>query len=113
MSQQGLLTTDESAEIIVPITSLDNTDSPYTVLSTDYYMSCDVSAGTLTVELPNTPSNGKVFIVKDSVGNSVENNITITTVGGTVTIDGDTSRIISINFRSLNFIFNGTSYEVF
>lgn len=113
MSQQGLLTTDESAEIIVPITLIDNTDSPYTVLSTDYYMSCDVTSGDLTIELPNTPSNGKVFIVKDSAGNSTTNNITITTVGGNVEIDGETSRIISINFRSLNFIFNGTSYEVF
>lgn len=102
-----------SGETEVSITPLDNTDSPYTVLSTDYYMSCNVSGGSLTIEFPNAPNTGKVFIVKDSIGNSAANNITVTTVGGVVTIDGTTSRIIATDFASLNFIFNGTFYEVF
>jgi len=102
-----------AGETEISITPLDNTDSPYTVLSTDYYMSCDVSAGVLTVLLPNAPTTGKVFIVKDSTGDSTTNNITVTTVGGVVTIDGTTSRVIATDFLSLSFVFNGTSYEVF
>ena len=102
-----------TGETEVSVTLLDNADSPYTVLSADYYMSCDVSSGVLTIELPNAPNTGKVFIVKDSAGNSTANNITATTVGGVVTIDGSTSIVISVDFAALQFIFNGSFYEIF
>lgn len=105
---------DLSASVMsITITSLDNTDSPYTVLSTDVYMSCDVTSGVLTIELPDAPSTERVFYVKDAAGNSAANNITITTVGGVVTIDGATSFVMNTDFESVSLIFNGTSYEVF
>lgn len=107
------LTIVGTSEQVVPVTLLDNTDSTYTVLTTDYYMSCNVSAGILDIDLPNAPTTGSVWIVKDSGGDAATNNITVSTVGGVVTIDGATSRVISTNYESLQFIFNGTSYEVF
>jgi len=107
------LTIDGSGEQVITITSLTDTDSPYTVLSSDYYMSCDVSGGTLTIDLPDAPTTGKVYIVKDSGGDANTNNITVTTSGGVVTIDGATSRVMSTNYEALQFVFNGTSYEVF
>lgn len=107
------LTINGAGEVIIDITSLDDTDSPYTVLSADYYMSCDVSAGVLTTDLPDAPTTGHVFIIKDSAGNSAANPITVTTVSGVVTIDGATSRTMSTNYEALQFVFNGTSYEVF
>lgn len=107
------ITIDGSGEQVITITSLDDGDSPYTVLQTDYYMSCNVSGGTLTIDLPDAPTTGKVYIVKDSGGDAATNNITVTTSGGIVTIDGATSRVISTDYASLQFVFNGTSYEVF
>ena len=95
------------------VTSLDNTDSPYTVLATDQYLSCDVSSGALTIELPNAPSTGTFYMVKDAAGNSSTFNITVTTVGGVVTIDGTTSFVMNTDYEAGNFMFNGTSYEVF
>lgn len=97
------------------ITSLTDADSPYTVLSTDYYMSCDVSGGTLTIELPDAPTTNRVFVIKDATGSAGTNNITITTVGGVVNIDGATSFTMNTNFQATQIIFNTTSsaYEVF
>jgi len=95
------------------ITSLDDTDSPYTVLSTDEYLSCDVSGGTLTVDLPDAPTTGRVIRIKDSGRDAATNNISVTTVGGVVTIDGVTTFTMNTNYQSISVIFNGTSYEVF
>ena len=95
------------------ITALDNTDSPYAVLDADEYLSCDVSGGVLTIQLPNAPTTGRIIIVKDSGGDAATSNITVTTVGGVVTIDGATSFVMNTNYQAANFIFNGTSYEVY
>lgn len=97
----------------IPITSLDNTDSPYTVLTADKYLSCDVSLGVLTISLPNAPTTGRVIRIKDLAGNAGTNNISVTTVGGVVTIDGATTYTMNTDYQSISVIFNGTSYEVF
>lgn len=105
----GSITIDAN---VLNITSLDDTDSPYTALATDYYLSCNVSAGVLTIDLPDAPTTGRVFIVKDSGGDAGANNITVTTVGGVVNIDGAATFVMNTAFEASNFIFNGTSYEV-
>lgn len=87
--------------------------SPYTVLSTDDYLGVDSSGGAITVKLPNGPATGRVFYVKDSTGSAAAHNITITTVGGAVNIDGATSFVMNTNYESASVIFNGTSYEIF
>ena len=87
--------------------------SPYTVLATDEYISADVTAGVVSILLPNAPATGRVFIVKDKVGLAATSNITITTVGGVVTIDGSTSFVMNSAYQAVQLIFNGTSYEIF
>ncbi len=106
-----IASTAATANLTVTLLSTDS--SPYTVLVADEYLSCDVSTGILSILLPNAPSTGRVIIVKDSGGDSATNNITVTTVGGVVLIDGSTSRVISTDFEALQFIFTGTAYEVF
>lgn len=93
-----------------PITSI---SSPYTVLATDYYISADTTGGVISVLLPNAPTTGRIFVVKDKAGTSATNAITVTTVGGAVTIDGSTSYTINTNKEAISLIFNGTSYEVY
>lgn len=86
--------------------------SSYTVVSSDFYLS--VNTGTaVTIYLPNSPSTGRVVIVKDATGNSQVNNIQVTTVGGAVNIDGLTTYAIGINYESIELVFDGTSYEVY
>lgn len=91
-----------------------NVVSPgYAVLTTDYFMSCDTSTGLITVQLLDAPVTNQRFVVKDRTGNSATNNVTITTVGGVVTIDGSTSVLLDDPYDSIEVLFNGTSYEIF
>lgn len=105
--------TYQSSGLIVAVTELNHASSPYTVLSTDYFLSCDVSGGVLTINLPNAPSTGRVYIIKDKGGNALTSNITVTTVGGTVTLDGATTYVMNANYQSISVLFNGTVYEIF
>jgi len=89
--------------------------STYNVLSTDEYISCDSTSNTITLKFPNAPSvppNYEIYTVKDRTGKASKNNIFITTVGGAVTIDGQTTYTIDSNYAAVNLIFNGTTYEV-
>jgi hypothetical protein len=97
----------------VSYTAITNASSPYTVLSTDQYISVNSSGGAVTINCPNTTTTGRIIIIKDRLGNAATNNITVTTPGGTVTIDGSTSYVMNVNRQSINLIFNGTNYEVF
>lgn len=92
--------------------SVNNAASPYSALPGDDFISCDTSTGAITIKLPNAPVMAKTYTIKDGAGQAAVSNITITTVGGIVTIDGSTSYVINTNFESINVIFNGTNYEV-
>ena len=89
------------------------TTSPYTVLSTDYFLGVTTSSIPITIRLPNAPATATIYIIKDSTGNAATNNITLTTVGGSVTIDGQTSITMNVAYASLSVLFDGTSYEIF
>lgn len=84
---------------------------PYTVLSSDYIVLVDTSA-IRTINLPNAPTTNTTYVIKDNVGSAGTNNITLTTVGGAVTIDGATSQTLAANWISYTVIFNGTSYRI-
>lgn len=99
--------------IVAGYTNVTTAMSPYTVLATDYFLSCDATAGPITILLPDAPSNYRELIIKDRVGISATNAIAITTVGGVVTIDGATTYNFVDNYESLDVLFNGTSYETF
>jgi len=87
--------------------------SPYTVLATDQYISCDTSGGAITLNFPNAPTANQTWVVKDRTGNSATNNVTITTPGGVVTFDGGTTLLLNTAYAAVNLLFNGTSYEVY
>jgi len=107
------LPTWQSGASVVAITSVTNGASPYTVLSTDEFLACQTSGGVITIKLPNAPTTGRVITIKDSNGAAATSNISITTVGGAVTIDGQTTYTMSTNYQSISVIFDGSNYEVF
>lgn len=109
----GSITIASSTSSFFNYTGVDFAASPYNALITDLFISCDLTGGAITIRLPNAPAVGEYWIIKDRLGLANTNNITVTTVGGAVNIDGATSYVINLAFGSAQFIFNGTSYEVF
>ena len=103
--------TDTPAQIATNYTNV--TTTPYVVTATDYYLSVDTSTLAITIELPNAPTTYRLFVVKDRIGNAMANNVSITTVGGAVTIDGETTYTLNQPFEAVDILFNGTSYEIF
>ena len=101
------------AQIATNYKAIAHSDSIYTVVAADYYISCDSTAGVIVIDLPNAPTTNRLFVIKDRTGQSATNSITVTTVGGAVNIDGATSYTINTNFEAIQLLFNGTSYEVF
>ncbi len=87
--------------------------TPYVVLTTDEYLSVDSSGGGITVQLPNAATLGRVFIIKDRTGSANTNNITVTTVGGAVNIDGATTYVMNTQYAAIQVIGNGSTYEIF
>ena len=102
-----------TAAQVAHYTGVNHAASPYTILSTDYYISADVTAGVISILLPNAPTTGRTFVVKDKVGLAATSNITITTVGGAVNIDGATSFVMNTAYQSVQLIFNGSTYEIY
>ena len=85
---------------------------PYSVLdASDCIVYIDTSSAR-TINLPNVPTDGRIFILKDATGNAFTNNITITTPGGVVTIDGVTSTTIAANYGSIMVQFMSTQYFI-
>lgn len=87
--------------------------SPYVVSATDYYLGVNCSGGAITVQLPNAPTANRTFIVKDITGSAATHNITVTTVGGAVTLDGATTFVMNTNYESANFAFVSPSYQIY
>ncbi|MEN6512257.1 MAG: hypothetical protein ABFD00_10575 [Chloroherpetonaceae bacterium] len=94
------------------LTYTSTSTTPYVVSVADLFISVDASGGAKTVQLPNAPRTGQIWTIKDKTGSAAANNITVTTVGGAVTIDGATTYVLATNYQSINVLFNGTSYEV-
>ena len=100
--------------VIIPeYTAVDFAMSPYTVTDTDYFISVDASGGPVTINLPDAPDENRQFVVKDRLGQAATNNITIKSLSGVSTIDGQASYSFVDNYESLECLFHGTNYEVF
>lgn len=96
------------------VTSINFSNTPYSVLSSDQFIAVDSTSGAITVKLPNSTTTGRVIYIKDQTGTATgANAMTITTVGGSVTIDGSTSVSINTAYQSMSVIFDGTNYEIF
>ncbi len=88
-------------------------DSPYTVISTDEFISVNTSGGAITIRLPDSTTTSRRIIIKDRTGNAAANNLSITTVSGVVLIDTQATYTMASNFSSIQVLWNTASYEVF
>lgn len=95
----------------VPITSV--TTSSYTIKPQDYYIGVNY-AGAVTITLPKADREGKIFVVKDELGEAskgTNRHITILPTGSDL-IDGRNRAILAFNYGSLTFIWKGNSWRV-
>jgi hypothetical protein len=95
----------------VPITSV--TSSSYTIKPQDYYIGVNY-AGAVTITLPKADREGKIFVVKDELGEASQGTnryITILPTGSDL-IDGENRAILAFDYGSLTFIWKGNSWRV-
>lgn len=95
----------------VPVTSV--TTSSYTIKPQDYYIGVNY-AGAVTITLPTSDREGKIFVVKDELGEASKGTnryITVLPTGSDL-IDGRDRAIIAYDYGSLTFIWKGNSWRV-
>src|SRR5688572_22681143 len=82
--------------------------SSYTITTADDVIRFNTTSAPLTASLPvsNVPT-GKIFRIKKTVAANI---LTVTCVGGVVTIDGVTSYLLSGIYDTITVMFDGTNY---
>lgn len=90
----------------VPVTLVD--EETYTPTANEYFLGV-IYDGTVTITLP-PGIVGKVYVVKDSVGDANTNPITVVAAGST--IDSLTSYILNTDWGSISLIYNGIEWNV-
>jgi hypothetical protein len=85
----------------------------YTLTSSDYYVGINTT-NAVTVTIPASLNDGKVYVIKDEsgeAGNGLNRNITITPSGGE-TVDGQSTAVINQNYGSLTIIKATTNWSI-
>lgn len=83
--------------------------SPYTASVNDNVILINTTGAAITIRLPDSCSQGQYFVIKDANGTGAgTNNITVTTPGGTTTIDGSTSYVMNVDRASIQVMYNVT-----
>lgn len=107
--------TTNNAEFVNPnavgvtsIVSISGVTTYYAATNNDDYIGVNAD-NSVTIVLPSSPVVGKKIIVKDE-GNKISTyNITVT-VGAGVSVENDTSVIMSINHQSFTYFYNGSNW---
>jgi len=84
-------------------------DAAIYVPTVDEYFLGVIFNGAVTITLPAS-TTGKVYIIKDAVGDAQANPITIAATGST--IDTLASYILNIDWSSVTLVFNGIEWNV-
>jgi hypothetical protein len=95
----------------VPITSV--TSSSYTIKPQDYYIGVNYS-GAVTITLPRADREGKIFVIKDELGEASKGTNRYITIlpSGSDLIDGRDRAILAYDYGSLTFIWKNNSWRV-
>jgi hypothetical protein len=95
----------------VPITSV--TSASYSIKPQDYYIGVNYE-GAVTITLPKAEREGKIFIVKDELGEASKGSNRYITIlpSGSDLIDRRDRAILAFDYGSLTFIWKGNSWRV-
>jgi hypothetical protein len=83
-------------------------------LTSGFIIVTAIPSGGLTITLPTPTVNedGRLIIIKDSVGTAATDPITVDTLSGAADIDGSPSYVINTNYGSLRIVAYGTNYHI-
>jgi hypothetical protein len=91
------------------VTLLTSADTPYTVLSSDHFITCDASGGAIEVDLPAVLGNiGKEYVIKIT---DATNAVTIDG-NGAETIDGAATLVLNAVYDAAHLICDGTEWSI-
>lgn len=90
----------------IPVTLID--EATYSPDATEYFLGV-IYDGSVTITLP-AGTVGKVYVVKDAVGDANTNPITVVTTGSS--IDGQPSYVLDTDWGSISLIYNGIEWNV-
>jgi len=90
----------------LPVTLIDT--NTYSATAEEYFLGV-IADGGCTVTLPSG-TTGKVFIIKDSIGDATANPITVQGTGST--IDGEPTYVLDSDWASIGLIYNGIEWNV-
>lgn len=93
-----------------PVTVTNVTETPYQITTDDYFLAVDFGGIAGDITLPDTPTIGDIYIIKDISGNASLAPITITSNGPL--IDGTGTAVINTDFGSLTFIYSGLDWSI-
>jgi hypothetical protein len=93
---------------ITSIVSVSGITTYYQATNNDDYIGVNAN-NPVTIALPTSPVSGKKIIVKDEGNQIATYNITVT-VGAGVSVENDTSVIMSINHQSFTFFYNSQNW---
>lgn len=103
-------TSTYSGSFILPVRVVTASGAVTVSATTDYEVVVNKTSGAATtVNLPASPATGLAYIIKDGKGDAATNNITVTPNAGN--IDGSSTFVMSTNFQSQAFIYNGTQWN--
>ena len=99
-----------TASVVVSSVASAQTVTPYTALSTDYYIGRALG-GTIIIPQGATLTPGKVYVIKDEsglAGTNVNYDIVIQ-MSGADTIDGQTSAFVQLAWTSVSIMWTGVA----
>ena len=90
-----------------------NSDSPYSVVASDYIIGVNTTGGAVEIDLQAASSAGagRMLIIKDIGGAAGTNNITIDP-NGSEKIDGQSTLVIAANSGSVMLFCDGSNYFI-
>jgi len=83
----------------------------YTALTSDYYIGVK-SSGPVNVFLPDNPEDCIQLVIKADMGPPLGTRKVTIVAQGTSTIDGDSTRVLTVPYESVNLISQGNSWHV-
>lgn len=92
------------------VTDIDNTDSPYTALATDWVVLCDCTAGAITINLMTAVGiEGREITIKKI--DSSSNYVTIDPAGAE-TVEGETTGEVQQEGESWTLVSDGANWRI-
>jgi len=100
---------DFDSSLTIKTTEIDDTDSPYSLLTTDYLLFVDTTNGAVTIDLPSAQVlDGRKIEIKDSGGNFSVNNCIITPQAEL--IDGNANLVINADYAAVELVSDGSNW---